>query len=360
MAKKRLGYARLQWTCPFCETRNPGPAKFCTGCGSPQPEDVTFEQPAQETLITDEAEIEQAKAGPDVYCPFCNARNPAGSKFCGACGADLSEGKQRERGRVVGAFRSEKAPDINCPACQSPNPPDASRCQSCGAPLGEATPAASAAVEKRAAGSGRRRGALRIGLAILALGVLAALLFFTLSTRDLVGTVEAARWERSIGVEAMVPVEQEDWRQEIPVGAEIGACQDKLHHVEQEPVAGALEVCGTPYSVDLGNGYSEVVQDCEYEVYQEWCTYTALQWQEVDRVKAAGEGFAAAWPTLQLEAEQREGSREETYQVIFSTDDGTFTLTTHDPQEYVTFSIGSKWSLKVNRLGAVTDAQPMP
>ena len=76
MTKKSLGYVELEWTCPNCETRNPGPHKFCNGCGAPQPEDVEFEQPIEEKLITDAEQIARAQAGPDLHCPYCEARNP--------------------------------------------------------------------------------------------------------------------------------------------------------------------------------------------------------------------------------------------------------------------------------------------
>ena len=54
MTKKSLGYVELEWICPNCDTKNPGPQKTCLSCGMPQPDDVKFEQRAQETLIEDE------------------------------------------------------------------------------------------------------------------------------------------------------------------------------------------------------------------------------------------------------------------------------------------------------------------
>ena len=110
MAKKSIGFVELIWTCPRCTTKNPGPNKFCTACGAPQPENVAFEQAPDAKLITDAEKIARAKAGPDIHCPYCNARNPAGSKFCGACGGDQSGAKARASGGVVGAFSQTAAP----------------------------------------------------------------------------------------------------------------------------------------------------------------------------------------------------------------------------------------------------------
>ena len=56
-------------------------------------------------------------------CGACGARNVAGSRFCGSCGASL-------------------APTVPCPQCNADNPAAQSFCNSCGAQLG--APAADA------------------------------------------------------------------------------------------------------------------------------------------------------------------------------------------------------------------------
>ena len=76
MTKKTVGYVNLEWTCPNCGSRNPGVNKKCATCGLAQPENVQFEQSAQDTLITDTAKIEAAKSGPDIHCPYCGTRTP--------------------------------------------------------------------------------------------------------------------------------------------------------------------------------------------------------------------------------------------------------------------------------------------
>ena len=61
MTRKTVGYVRTEWTCPNCQTRNPGPQKTCTSCGMPQPENVEFEEAGQDELIKDEAELAKAQ-----------------------------------------------------------------------------------------------------------------------------------------------------------------------------------------------------------------------------------------------------------------------------------------------------------
>jgi len=104
MAKKTLGYEELQWTCPNCDGINPGPEKTCGNCGAPQPDDVKFEQAVRSELLQDEEAIARAKAGPDIHCPYCEARNPGNAQNCSQCGGDLVGGEQRTSGEVVGAF----------------------------------------------------------------------------------------------------------------------------------------------------------------------------------------------------------------------------------------------------------------
>jgi hypothetical protein len=66
MTQKELGYVELEWTCPRCNTRNPGTQTTCGNCSAPQPEDVMFEVPVRGELLKDKEKIEHAKSGPDI------------------------------------------------------------------------------------------------------------------------------------------------------------------------------------------------------------------------------------------------------------------------------------------------------
>ena len=146
MTKKSLGYVQLEWTCPSCQTRNPGPVKKCRSCGAPQPEDVQFEQAVQETFIEDEKLIEKAQAGPDIHCPYCGTRNPAGAVTCSNCMGDLTDAAVRDKGQVLGKHRQEAQPDVACPYCGTMNPATAVKCANCQANL-----------QKQSKGFGRKR-----------------------------------------------------------------------------------------------------------------------------------------------------------------------------------------------------------
>jgi len=87
MAKETVGYVRLEWVLPNCGAKNPGPQKTCSSCGAAQPTNVKFQQAAQEEIITDKEELSRAATGPDIHCPYCGARNPAGTKNCTSAAA---------------------------------------------------------------------------------------------------------------------------------------------------------------------------------------------------------------------------------------------------------------------------------
>ena len=137
MAKKKLGYQELQWTCPNCSGINPGTEKVCVQCGAPQPEDVEFEQAKGVELLKDETVEERVKAGPDIHCPYCGARNPGNATVCSQCGGDLEQGRRRQSGKVLGAYKEEKdvVGKITCPNCGSENLETANNCIQCGASL---------------------------------------------------------------------------------------------------------------------------------------------------------------------------------------------------------------------------------
>ncbi len=355
MAKETVGYVNLEWTCPFCGTKNPGPNKKCSNCGSPQPEDVKFEQAAQETLIADEQLIERAKSGPDVHCPFCGTRNPAGTKTCANCMGDLTDATAREKGKVVGKHRKEAAPDIACPYCATMNPANAHTCSNCNGNLHEPTqpkPAAQPAPQKR------KLGVIGIigTVAVIAACIFIFSLFFR--TDDVSGRVSSVEWTRSVAIEGLVPVERGAFLDEIPSDIAVYGCREELHHVQDDPAPNAEKICGTPYTVDTGTGIGEVVQDCQYRVYAEYCSFTVDEWQQVDMATERGTNLTPIWPQPQLTADQRLGGEQEQFEVVFESDGRRYVYTTNSPSQFAQFEMGSEWILQVNQLGGVVAVEP--
>ena len=330
MTQETLGYVRLEWTCRRCGGKNPGPEKLCVHCGASIDEQEQFELPETQEFVTDAEELKKATAGPDIHCPYCETRNPAGSTVCSQCGGSLAEGVVRDHGHVVGASPTTR-------------------------PIAEPQVAPRAAALK-----GKKPWYLFAGIAALLLACCVGAYLLFRPSQDINGVVRDVSWERRIGIEELQPVSHEDWRDEIPSDAELGNCRQKEHHTQSEappPGVEAEKVCGTPYTVDEGNGYGKVVQDCEYTIYEDWCVYTREEWQEVDDALASGHDLNPYWPQVNLAPGQREGQQYEEYTVDFDTDGKSYTHHPSDADEFSRYVIGSSWVLSVNALGGLVSIE---
>lgn len=355
MPRESLGFVRMVWYCPNCQSKNPGNFRFCRGCGAAQPVDVEFSKDDQDVLITDAKEIEQAKLGADVHCGYCGARNPANVKDCQACGADLATATPRASGTVTGALQTGPVPTAPCPACGTANPATALTCSKCGSSL-KAAPKPAKPAEAKPSSLPKWLPIAIIGLVVLC-GVMLVLLT---RTTDLIGTVSNSSWQRSYPILEIRPVVRQDWRDEIPQEAVIGTCEERQAGISDQPTARSQKVCGTPYTVDKGNGYSEVVMDCHYVTYADYCSYTIDQWTVVDTLTTSGTDRSPYWPELTLGAGQRLGEGSEQYSITFSTDDGVLEFTTSDSALFNAAEPGSRWVLRVNAMGSIVDIEPAP
>src|ERR1035438_9557148 len=70
--------------CASCGGMNPASAATCVRCGEPQQSSAQPITPASSVLRAPSAPVI-----PQVICPNCHKSFPAGSKFCGYCGAHL-------------------------------------------------------------------------------------------------------------------------------------------------------------------------------------------------------------------------------------------------------------------------------
>ena len=355
MAKKTLGFVELEWVCPNCSTKNQGSHRTCISCGSPQSQDVAFEQAAEaelEVLNQDEVKIAE---GSDIHCAFCGARNPAKATVCSQCGADLLEGTKREVGKVLGAFQSEKAEEIPCPHCGTLNHPNAPHCTQCGGSLPQKKSVQSAPVTPRAAF--KPIFAVLMLVMLLICGLLAWWIYASNRTEATIGGVQNVQWERTVLVEALAPVKHENWKDSIPSDGTMGECNPKQRKVSELPVPNATEECGTPYTMDTGTGKGEVVQDCQYLVYDLYCQYTQLEWSEVDRALLKGEGLNVSWPQPSLSSEQRLGEKTEAYTIFFDVRGKTYPYTTKDYALFEQCKPHSQWVLNINTFDKVVSVE---
>jgi ribosomal protein L40E len=355
MPQETLGYTELEWVCPSCQTRNPGLVKTCKSCGAAQPPDVEFIQPVREELIKDEKKLAAAQAGPDIHCPYCGARNPGGTAVCTNCGGDLKEGKVRAAGQVLGAHRTGPAMETACPNCGELNADTAANCKKCGAPL-TPPPATLAPAPKQTK--------LPLGC-IIALGAAALLIIVFIvmatNTETLVGTVQSGEWQRIIAIQEIGPVAKEDFRTNIPTGAQIQTCGKSYYGMSDSPAPDSTQVCGTPYTINQGSGAGKVVQDCQYRVYKDYCKYTVEEWKTINQIVARGSDLNPVWPAQpSLTNKQRLGDQTEQYKINFNSNKGNYTYTTNKETVYKQAAPGTRWTLTVNGLGDLVKIELAP
>lgn len=353
MAEETLGYVELEWECKKCQTRNAGTQKICARCGSPMGEKDQFQAPGDQRLMTAEEAAQKTGGGPDLHCFYCNARNAANAQSCVNCHADLSKGRARQAGQVMGDMQSGPVPDIECGHCKTKNPASAFTCKQCNAPLRAGMGVQPAAPPKK---SGLGMGVIGC-LGFLVVGIV-LFVVFGLRTKDAFAVVQSLSWERTIAIQEQKPTTKSDWADSIPAGAERGSCTKKVRKTQDEPAPDAEKVCEKAKMVDQGNGTAKVVQNCKYKVYDQWCDYKQLDWQDVNKASAKGNDSNPKWPELKLRSGQREGKRIEEYKVEFKSDKESISYSPADAKEFSKFTSGSKWVLKVNSFGSVSEALP--
>jgi ribosomal protein L40E len=345
VARKTIGYIQLEWVCPNCSTRNPGPKKTCLNCGAPQPENVKFERPADEKLVEDQASIQAARAGADYICPYCETRNGARAKVCVQCGGDLVEARRRATGAELVANAGPT--QITCSNCATQNPANRSNCLKCGSPLArESSPVQPAAAARSNVAQPRKRskwllwGAIGAAVAICAV----ALTLFVFPSSAVDATVADVSWESIVPVQEIRSVQYSNESGSPPSGAYDVSCRTESRDVCEEKV------------VDQGNGFAEVVQDCHTES-KEYCSYTIDEWETVQTYTLEGHDLAPVYSQPAITAGQRIGDQTADYSVIFETAKGQKSYSPPNLAEFERFRISSSWSLSLNAFGAILDVK---
>ncbi|MBI5962647.1 MAG: zinc ribbon domain-containing protein [Chloroflexi bacterium] len=353
--KESKGFVQLEWICPNCDGRNPGPVKTCQNCGAPQPENVQFHRAADEKLIRDEKSVAAAKAGADIHCGFCGTRNPATAAACSQCGADLKEGKARAAGQVLQA--APAAPKVvTCTNCGAENPGSERMCAQCGSPLPRAAASVQPPVTPRPAQT--QTPAMKVNTpqkktnwllfggigALLLICCIAAVLMFAIPSKTLTGMVTDVQWQTSVPVQEIQAVNHSNESGNPPSDAYNVSCHDE-----------SQEVCEDK-TIDKGNGYAEVVRECHTESTQ-YCNYTVDEWNTIQTYTLDGNDLYPVYESPNVSSDQRLGSSSETFHVFLSTDDGQITYEPSSTIEFQQFEIGSQWTIKLNAVGGVVSVE---
>jgi hypothetical protein len=355
MARRRtVGYIENEWTCPNCNTRNKGSSKTCENCGAPQPENVQFELGASQKLVTDAEKVKAAQAGADIHCAYCGTRNSAAAETCIQCGADLKEGKAREAGRIMQAPPPSGQPKvIKCDNCGTDNPSSNSVCANCGSPLPRLTQAVAGVPPLTRGGrtpatpltgkkTNNKRNLLIAGGILAGLAIVCVTVFglFFVPTSSVQGTVTNVHWETNVPVQEIQAVRYSNEQGSPPSSAYDVSC-----HTE--------ESC-TQKTVDKGNGYSEVVEECNDVQH---CSYTVDEWNTVQTYSLEGNDLRPVYESPSIASDQRVGDESEDLTVTFTTDNGTKTYSPDSISEFQQFDIGTTWTLKLNLVGGIVGVE---
>jgi ribosomal protein L40E len=354
ISKQSKGFIQLEWVCPNCNSRNPGPKKACENCGAAQPENVQFYAPAEAKVIQDEAVAKIAKAGADIHCGFCGTRNPATAVACSQCGGDLKEGKARQAGREM--QREAAIVEVKCTNCGEVNPSTRTMCAKCGAPLpramsdaGAGAPSAAGNVNPAAPAvplaAKRKFPWIAIGGVVACLAVVCIGMFMLLSpSKSVTANVESVYWQTSVPVQEMQAVDYSDQSGSPPSGAYNESCRTETTQVCEEK------------TVDQGNGYAEVVKEC-HDDSTDYCSYTVDEWKTIQTYTLEGGDFSPVYSQPNISSGQRLGDQALVLEVHFTGNGETYTYTPAGLDEFQLYALGSTWTLKLNALGGVVSVE---
>jgi hypothetical protein len=183
-------------------------------------------------------------------------------------------------------------------------------------------------------------------------GILAALVVcciavaaLFLPSKSVEATVVDVHWQTSVPVQEIQAVSHSDEAGSPPSDAYNVSCHDDSHDVCEQK------------TIDKGNGYSEVVEECHTET-QQYCSYTVDEWTTIQTYPLEGNDLRPIYDSPSISSDQRIGNASEDLTVVFSTPDGEETYSPSSVSEYQQYSIGSTWTLRMNAIGAVVSVEP--
>ena len=243
--------------------------------------------------------------------------------------------------------------EIKCDNCGTDNPVGNAVCSKCGSPLPKIVPTAFApqAAAGMAAGkltAPKKTNWLLIGgiLAAVAICCIAIGALFFLPSKSVQATVVDVHWQTSIPLQEIRAVDHNNEAGSPPSDAYNVSCRDESRDVCEQR------------TIDRGNGYSEVVEECHTET-QQYCSYTVDEWTTIQTYTLDGNDLRPIYDSPNISSGQRLGQESEDLTVTFSTDNGEQeTYSPDSVSEFQQFTVGSTWKLKMNALGSVVGVEP--
>ena len=290
-------------------------------------------------------------------CPFCGVTGLLGldHRHCPACGAAQDEATRyfpAEADRVAVVDHRYHGADVDCPSCSTPNAALSKHCVNCGMGLGEAAAVARVDASPPKDGPAPKEKKGGFGFGTLLLGAVALMVAYilinTCTSKDVVVTVSARAWERSVQIERLGESPRGGWCDALPEGVSNPTRSRKVRGQEQVPDG---ETC-VQKQRDNGDGTATAYEDCtprlrSVDVEDDWCSWTGRAWG-ISRNETAAGVDAPSWPAVTLAKEgdclgcERELARTESYSVTLTGDD--VSTCTFSEARWNAFTVGSRWT----------------
>ncbi|HSL46323.1 MAG TPA: hypothetical protein VK897_23010, partial [Anaerolineales bacterium] len=169
---------------------------------------------------------------------------------------------------------------------------------------------------------------------------------FLFPSRSAQATVVDVYWQTSVPLQEIRAVDYNNEPGSPPSDAYNVSCRDESRDVCEQR------------TIDRGNGYSEVVEECHTET-QQYCSYTVDEWTTIQTYTLDGNDLYPIYDDPSISSGQRLGEESEDLTVTFMTEDGEReTYSPDSVSEFQQFTVGSTWTLKMNALGGVVGIEP--
>ena len=384
---------QMHWLCKHCGTRCPGmsgeerESLRCTHCGAEKTDEEWLMPDSPETAPALTGELDQkARAGANWTCTYCKAESRAGAKRCEVCGAE----------------RSVEVASASVIVRRTPVPEEAVR--SDGPYRAPPTPAPWPRLvvdEERALPvTPWWKAVFPVVGAVLAIVLVTVFFGWLFTPNEAVAVVAKMTWSRERRLEERHAYEGEGWRKNAPSGVfswdhcetrQSGMENCHPHRCRCHDVSYSCRCTGgTSYSCNCRrscstrcssnrNGAATCSESCstscatcttprvcstcsrtecdtcydQCPVYEDWCRYRYHQWDELRRLRTAGEGTVCVWPALDATTPLQRLHSEEHYTVRFddTRSDRRWVRTYDDYARYARFETGQRWRIEWTRAG---------
>lgn len=159
-------------------------------------------------------------------------------------------------------------------------------------------------------------------------------------SKSVTATVNEIYWQTIVPVQEIQAVNYSDKAGGPPSGAYNVSCYDDVRQVCEEK------------TIDKGNGYAEVVEECHDES-QQYCSYTLDEWTTIQTYMLEGNDLFPMYSEPNLYSDQRVGEQTLTLQVYFWGNGVSYVYNPDSLEEFQMYAVGSTWILRVNAVGGV-------